>query len=162
MRERATEKKKKKEKADIGDIHTTRSVSKMSNIGSDTVTINHDLDGESQVTWAVCIISFACTISTAAVVLRIYTRLCILHIFGSDDVVMGISQILSLAAALTIGLGKEFPILPLLRLSQDPHPVMPTALTRPTAILFDSLMLLLLPSRDKVGPGPSQMDDEGL
>lgn len=76
----------------------------MSNIGSDTVTINHDLDGESQVTWAVCIISFACTISTAAVVLRIYTRLCILHIFGSDDVVMGISQILSLAAALTIGL----------------------------------------------------------
>lgn len=81
----------------------------MSNIGSDKVTINHDLDGESQVTWAVCIIGLTCAMSTAAVVLRIYTRLRILHIFGPDDVVMGFAQVLSLAAALTIGLGKNTP-----------------------------------------------------
>ncbi|ROV94087.1 hypothetical protein VMCG_08265 [Cytospora schulzeri] len=76
----------------------------MSNIGSENVDVNHDLDEQTQVTWIISIISLACIISTTAVALRIYTRLRILHIFGPDDIVMGFAQILSFAAALSIGL----------------------------------------------------------
>ncbi|KUI57320.1 hypothetical protein VP1G_04632 [Cytospora mali] len=76
----------------------------MSNIGSETVTADHRLDEQSQVTWIVTIVSLACAISTVAVVLRIFTRLRILHIFGPDDALMGFAQLISIGSALAIGL----------------------------------------------------------
>lgn len=97
----------------------------MSNIGSGIVHIDHDLDGQSQVTWILWVISLACIISTAAVVLRIYTRLRILPIFGPDDILMGIAAIISIAAATTVGLGKSrLPLIP------PPPPPPPNLLTR--------------------------------
>ncbi|ROV89608.1 hypothetical protein VPNG_10142 [Cytospora leucostoma] len=76
----------------------------MSNIGQDDLHIDHALDGQSQVAWAVTIVGLACVISTIAVVLRIYTRLRVLPIFGPDDVVMGIAQLITIGAGLAIGL----------------------------------------------------------
>lgn len=79
----------------------------MSNIGQDNLHVDHALDGQSQVAWAVTIIGVACIISTIAVVLRIYTRLRVLPIFGPDDFVMGIAQLITIGAGLAIGLGES-------------------------------------------------------
>lgn len=78
----------------------------MSNIGSGTVAIDHSLDGESQVTWILSIVSLACIISATAVIARLVTRLRILRIFGPDDALMGLAQIIAIGAALSIGLGE--------------------------------------------------------
>lgn len=67
--------------------------------------MNHALDGQSQVTFIVSILSLATVISTAVVVLRIFTRARILRTFGLDDAVMGVAQILTIGAAVAIGLG---------------------------------------------------------
>lgn len=78
----------------------------MSNIGgSGPTNVNHALDGQSQVTFIVSILSLATVISTAVVVLRIFTRSRILRTFGADDAVMGIAQLLTIGAAVAIGLG---------------------------------------------------------
>lgn len=78
----------------------------MSNIGGTGPTnVNHALDGQSQVTFIVSILSLATVISTAVVVLRIFTRSRILRTFGPDDAVMGIAQLLTIGAAVAIGLG---------------------------------------------------------
>lgn len=78
----------------------------MSNIGgSGGPKVNHALDGQSQVTFIVSILSLATVISTAVVVLRIFTRARILRTFGVDDAVMGVAQILTIGAAVAIGLG---------------------------------------------------------
>ncbi|KAI7776709.1 hypothetical protein LA080_004643 [Diaporthe eres] len=77
----------------------------MSNIGgSGGPNVNHALDGQSQVTFIVSILSLATVISTAVVVLRIFTRARILRTFGLDDAVMGVAQILTIGAAVAIGL----------------------------------------------------------
>lgn len=78
----------------------------MSNIGgSGPTNVNHALDGQSQVTFIVSILSLATVISTAVVVLRIFTRARILRTFGLDDAVMGVAQLLTIGAAVAIGLG---------------------------------------------------------
>lgn len=81
----------------------------MSNIGgSGGPKVDHSLDGQSQVTYIVSILSLATVISTAVVVLRIFTRARILRTFGLDDAVMGVAQILTIGAAVAIGLGMSF------------------------------------------------------
>lgn len=67
---------------------------------------DHSKDGESQVTYIVSVLTLACVLSTAAVVLRLYTRSRILHTFGADDAVMAFTQVLTLASATTIYLGQ--------------------------------------------------------
>lgn len=85
----------------------------MSNIGgSGGPNVNHALDGQSQVTFIVSILSLATVISTAVVVLRIFTRARILRTFGLDDAVMGVAQILTIGAAVAIGLGMSLSRLP--------------------------------------------------
>lgn len=69
-------------------------------------SIDHSLDGESQTTWIISVLTVACILSTAVVMARMYTRLCVLHTFGSDDFVMGVAQIFTLMAATAIYLGK--------------------------------------------------------
>lgn len=82
----------------------------MSNIGgSGPTNVDHSLDGQSQVTYIVSILSLATVISTAVVVLRIFTRSRILRTFGADDAVMGIAQLLTIGAAVAIGLGMSRP-----------------------------------------------------
>lgn len=77
----------------------------MSNIGGSGPTdVDHALDGQSQVTFIVSVLSLATVISTAVVALRIFTRSCILRTFGPDDAVMGIAQLLTIGAAVAIGL----------------------------------------------------------
>jgi hypothetical protein len=88
---------------------------------------NPSLDGESRVNEVVIILSVACTLSTLVVALRCYTRAVILRSFGPDDaliipaqvrrptgdkrraknVLTGIQQILTIASAVAIGLGKS-------------------------------------------------------
>ncbi|KAL1848500.1 hypothetical protein Daus18300_013601 [Diaporthe australafricana] len=81
----------------------------MSNIGGSGPTdVNHALDGQSQVTFIVSILSLATVISTAVVVLRIFTRARILRTFGADDAVMGIAQLLTIGAAVAIGLETQW------------------------------------------------------
>lgn len=82
----------------------------MSNIGgSGGPKVDHSLDGQSQVTFIVSILSLATVISTAVVVLRIFTRARILRTFGLDDAVMGVAQVLTIGAAVAIGLGMSLP-----------------------------------------------------
>lgn len=101
---------KRREKKTVGKRRLDRRInvtsSTMSNIGSENVDVNHALDGQSQVTWVVSIVSLACIISTTAVVLRLFTRLRILHICGPDDAFMGLAQLIAIGAAVAIGLGK--------------------------------------------------------
>lgn len=82
----------------------------MSTIGNGTlITPDHSLDGQStstQVIVALAVCSFA---STLAVVLRIYTRTSILRTFGPDDIAMVVAQILTIGAAVPIGIGEPSP-----------------------------------------------------
>jgi hypothetical protein len=76
------------------------------------MNVDHSLDGQSQVTFIVSVLSLATVVSTAVVVLRIFTRSCILRTFGPDDAVMGIAQLLTIGAAIAIGLGMSIITLP--------------------------------------------------
>lgn len=79
-----------------------------------TTQVDHSLDGQSQTTYIVSVCAVACVLSTAAVLARIYTRLCVLHIFGCDDAVMAVAQVFTLMTAAAIFVGEFFaPNLPL-------------------------------------------------
>jgi hypothetical protein len=63
-------------------------------------------NGESRHAEIYAILSIGCALSTIAVGLRSYTRLVILRIFGPDDGVIVAAQVLIIASAVAIGLGK--------------------------------------------------------
>lgn len=74
-----------------------------------TSEVDHSLDGESQSAYIVSVCAVACILSTAAVLARIYTRLCVLHTFGRDDFVMGVAQAFTLLTAAAIFVGEWVP-----------------------------------------------------
>lgn len=69
--------------------------------------VDHSKDGESHVAYTVAVLTIACVLSTTVVMLRLFTRICILNTFGADDAVMAFAQVLTLGAAASIYLGKS-------------------------------------------------------
>lgn len=56
-------------------------------------TIDHALDGQSRFGEIVAILAVGSVLSTAAVSLRVYTRVKMLRTFGLDDSVMVVAQV---------------------------------------------------------------------
>lgn len=71
-----------------------------------TVVADPSKNDESQMAYIVTILTLGCALSTIAVVLRLYTRLFVLHTFGADDATMAFAQLLTLASGVTIYLGE--------------------------------------------------------
>lgn len=69
------------------------------------VTVDRSKDGETQVPYIISVLTVACVLSTAVVLMRLYTRLRILRTFGADDMVMGLAQVLTLGSAAAIYCG---------------------------------------------------------
>ncbi|KAL2268980.1 hypothetical protein VTJ83DRAFT_3826 [Remersonia thermophila] len=65
-------------------------------------------DNESRVTEIIVILSVTCTLSTLAVLLRIYSRAIVLRSFGADDFMIVPAQILTIASAVAIGLEAKY------------------------------------------------------
>jgi hypothetical protein len=70
-----------------------------------TRLVNHSLDGESRVTEISAILSIFATLTTVVVALRTYARQHLLCAFGADDAFMVAAQVLTIGAAIAIGLG---------------------------------------------------------
>ncbi|KAF6788751.1 integral membrane protein [Colletotrichum sojae] len=68
----------------------------------------HTLDDESRVVEIVAILVVGSFLSTAAVGLRAFTRLKMLHTFGADDTVMLVAQMFTLGGAVAIGLESRY------------------------------------------------------
>ncbi|KAL1840469.1 hypothetical protein VTJ49DRAFT_466 [Mycothermus thermophilus] len=69
---------------------------------------DHARDGESRVTEIIVILSVASTLSTLAVLLRVYSRAILLRSFGADDFMIVPAQILTIASAVAIGLEAKY------------------------------------------------------
>ncbi|KAF6810681.1 integral membrane protein [Colletotrichum plurivorum] len=67
----------------------------------------HSIDDESRLVEIVAILAVGSVLSTAAVGLRAFTRLNMLHTFGADDSVMLVAQMFTLGSAVAIGLGES-------------------------------------------------------
>ncbi len=70
-------------------------------------TVNHALDGQTKVVEIVSILSVCCTVTTFLVTLRFITRAWIVQAFGADDWVLLVAQVLAIASAVAIGLGRS-------------------------------------------------------
>ncbi|KAF6823623.1 integral membrane protein [Colletotrichum musicola] len=68
----------------------------------------HSLDDESRFVEIVAILVVGSVLSTAAVGLRAFTRLKMLHTFGADDTVMLVAQMFTLGSAVAIGLESRY------------------------------------------------------
>ncbi|KAK3936525.1 integral membrane protein [Diplogelasinospora grovesii] len=69
---------------------------------------NHALDGESKKAEIISILSVCCFLSTALVILRVFTRSYVVRAFGPDDWTLVVAQVLALGAALTIFMEQHF------------------------------------------------------
>lgn len=63
-------------------------------------------DEGSRITYIVSVVAVMSVLSTLAVVLRIFTRLRILHIYGADDAVMVVAQVMTLGSAVATFAGE--------------------------------------------------------
>ncbi|KZL78777.1 integral membrane protein [Colletotrichum tofieldiae] len=66
--------------------------------------VDHSRDGESRFAEILAILIVGSVLSTAAVILRAFTRIKMLHTFGLDDIIMVVAQILVIGTAVAIGL----------------------------------------------------------
>ncbi|KAJ0331740.1 hypothetical protein COL5a_002408 [Colletotrichum fioriniae] len=71
-------------------------------------TIDHALDGQSRFGEIVAILAVGSVLSTAAVSLRVYTRVKMLRTFGLDDSVMVVAQMFLIGSAVAIGLESKW------------------------------------------------------
>ncbi|KAF5521068.1 Satratoxin biosynthesis SC1 cluster protein 4 [Colletotrichum aenigma] len=76
--------------------------------GAAVENIDHSLDGESRFGEIVAILIVGSVLSSVAVGLRAFTRLCMLRTFGMDDMVMIAAQALALGSAVAIGLEGQY------------------------------------------------------
>ncbi|PSR81778.1 hypothetical protein BD289DRAFT_344539, partial [Coniella lustricola] len=76
--------------------------------------VDHSKDDETQVPYVIGVVTMALVLSTAAVGLRLLTRIRILHTFGPDDAFMAVAQLLTIGSAISIyaecqhGMGRHF------------------------------------------------------
>ncbi|KAK1511097.1 uncharacterized protein CCOS01_14859 [Colletotrichum costaricense] len=71
-------------------------------------TVDHALDGQSRFGEIVAILAVGSVLSTAAVSLRVYTRVRMLRTFGLDDSVMVVAQMFLIGSAVAIGLESKW------------------------------------------------------
>ncbi|KAL2879825.1 hypothetical protein SGCOL_004869 [Colletotrichum sp. CLE4] len=71
-------------------------------------TIDHALDGQSRFGEIVAILAVGSVLSTAAVSLRVYTRVKMLRTFGLDDSVMVVAQMFLIGSSVAIGLESKW------------------------------------------------------
>ncbi|KAM5353685.1 hypothetical protein ACJ41O_000335 [Fusarium nematophilum] len=76
--------------------------------GADGMVIDHSLEDQSRVGEIIAILGVFGALSTIAVTLRSYTRLVLLRTLGIDDGVMVAAQVLTIGAAIAIGLEAKY------------------------------------------------------